>query len=222
MKISSVLSKLICVLYIFTYTGFVSAIQPAYLSDLPSGFGPYDYTDAAAWKNLDVVEKYHFDEGVRSFRRGLNGSVWGDINYTLRAFPNHHLALEAMVRLLHQKDSYMTYERRKILYHRMPKEVNAKAYFEKAIKLSPQDYKTIFLYGIHLHKTKKYKEALKQYKAAESLGLVSADLSYNFGLLYLQLGSPEKALSYAKKAYAQGHPLPALREKLIKLNVWEK
>ena len=221
MKKHNALSILLYVLFVFIYSDIVVATQPAYLADLPSGFGPYDYTDPIAWKNLNVVEKYHFDDGVRSFRRGLNGSVWGDINYTLRAFPNHHLALEAMVRLLRQKDSYMTYQKRKILYSRMPKEVNAEAYFKKAIKFSPGDSKTVFLYGIHLHKTKKYKEALKQYKVAESLGLVSADLSYNFGLLYLKLGSPEKAFKYAKKAYAQGHPLPALREKLIKMNVWE-
>lgn len=200
----------------------MTAIQPAYLANLDSGFGPFDYSDPATWKHIDVVEKYHFDDGVRSFRRGLNGSVWGDITYTLRAFPNHHPALEAMGRLLRQKDEYMSWERKNTLYRGMPSDVKAEAYFDKAILLYPHDSKTLLLYGIHLHKTKKYKAALKQYKAAEKQGLISADLSYNLGLLYIELGSKDEALKSAKKAYKLGHPLPGLKKKLIKLGVWEK
>jgi len=41
-------------------------------------------------------------------------------------------------------------------------------------------------------------------------------------LLYVELGKPEDALIKAKKAYALGHPLPGLRNKLIKLGVWKK
>lgn len=221
MKKYRTISKLVCILCIYLCADMALAIQPAYLSNLPE-FGPFDYTDSSTWKHIDVVEKYHFDEGVRSFRRGLNGSVWGDITYTLRAFPNHHPALEAMARLLRQKNRHMSYERKMILYRGMPANVKAEAYFEKAMKFSPNDAKTVLLYGIHLHKTNNLKKALEQYNKAEKMGLLSADLFYNLGLLHVELGSKEKALEKAKKAYALGHPLPGLRNKLKRMGVWKE
>jgi tetratricopeptide (TPR) repeat protein len=211
-----------CILFFCLNSGYAAAVQPAYLSNFTNGFGPFDYTDPSTWKHIDVVEKYHFDEGVKNFSRGLNGSVWSDISYVLRAFPNHHPALEKMAALLRMQNTHMSSERRNALYYKMPKEVKAEAYFDKAIRMYPHDATTFLLYGIHLHRLKKYKEALKQYKEAEKLGMPSADLYYNMGLLYIELDSNEKAYASAKKAYGLGHPLPGLRNKLIKLGAWKK
>jgi len=221
MKKFNAVSIFICILSMCLHSE-IMAEQPAYLTNLSNGFGPFDYTNPATWKHIDVVEKYHFDEGVKTFRRGLNGSVWSDITYTLRAFPNHHPALDAMSRLLEQKDSAMSYEKRSKLFYLMPKSVTADAYFEKAIKFAPTDPMTHLLFGIHLHKQKKYKSALKQYKAAENLGLLSADLFYNLGLVYIELGETDNALKSAKKAYGLGHPLMGLKKKLTKLGAWKK
>jgi tetratricopeptide (TPR) repeat protein len=127
-----------------------------------------------------------------------------------------------MAKLLRQHDKHMSNDRRNALYYKMPKEVTAEAYFEKAIRLYPHDAKTFLIYGVHLHKIKKYEAALKKYKEAEKLGMVSADLYYNMGLLYIELGSKKEAMENAKKAYRLGHPLPGLRNKLKKLGAWKK
>ena len=63
------------------------------------GYGPYDYTQRAALAhNLSIVENFHFTPNVENLRKGENGSVPGDIDYTLSAWPNHHRALNAISR----------------------------------------------------------------------------------------------------------------------------
>ena len=49
----------------------------------------------------------------------------------------------------------------------------------------------------------------------------SSDIQYNLGLMLLKLDKPEEAYEYAKKAYANGYPLPGLRNKLRKAGVWK-
>jgi hypothetical protein len=64
---------------------------------LENAYGPFDYrTDK---KQLPVVDHFHFRPQVENLVKGTTGSVGADIDYTLRAFPNHHRALMAMVRL---------------------------------------------------------------------------------------------------------------------------
>lgn len=62
---------------------------------LQNAFGPFDYRDPAARaESLQVVERYHFTADVEMLRRGkASANVLDDLNYTLRAFPNHHRAL---------------------------------------------------------------------------------------------------------------------------------
>lgn len=43
------------------------------------------YTD-----NLEVVELFYFTRDVETLTRGETSFVYGDLAYTLRAFPNHH------------------------------------------------------------------------------------------------------------------------------------
>jgi len=45
----------------------------------------------------------------------------------------------------------------------------------------------------------------------------SAELNYNLGLVYLELGQLDDAVKHAELAYASGFPLPGLRTKLHKL-----
>ena len=61
----------------------------------PGQFGPYDYTKAEDRDNLPVVEKHHFGPEVQKLKPGQD--TGGDLDYTLRAFPNHHRALERMI-----------------------------------------------------------------------------------------------------------------------------
>lgn len=198
------------------------AFAQAYLAPLSNGYGPFDYTDPENRRTkLEVVEKYHFNEGIRSLTSGMNSSVWADLNYVIRAFPNHHLALETLGRLLRMKDSIMSRELYDERYRGMPPEVTAEAYFEYAIRFSPQDGISMLLYGIHLHKTGKREEALDQYLKAKQIGNIeSADLEYNTGLVYAELKQYDKAVDHAIRAYQLGHPLPGLRNMLTRAGVW--
>jgi len=59
-------------------------------------YGPFDYLQRADFPGeLAVVEDNHFDEGVESLKKGMSTSPIGDIDYTLRAWPNHHRALNS-------------------------------------------------------------------------------------------------------------------------------
>lgn len=66
---------------------------------LENAYGPFDYTNPDDFKNkLPLVEIAHFTPKVEGLMGGKSGYLWGDLDYTLRAFPNHHRALYAFVR----------------------------------------------------------------------------------------------------------------------------
>ena len=64
--------------------------------------------------------------------------------------------------------------------------------------------------------------ALEQYSAAEKLAPHSAELHYNFGLLYFDLKNYKEAVAQARQAYAKGFPLPGLKRKLQNIGAWQK
>ena len=67
--------------------------------ELKNPFGPFDYRIATP-EDKDVVERRHFTSRVEHLVQGQTVThPGGDIEYTLRAFPNHPRALFAMVRL---------------------------------------------------------------------------------------------------------------------------
>jgi tetratricopeptide (TPR) repeat protein len=49
----------------------------------------------------------------------------------------------------------------------------------------------------------------------------SAEIHYNLGLIYLELGNAEAAQAQAKRAYELGYPLPGLKKKLVKAGYWQ-
>jgi tetratricopeptide (TPR) repeat protein len=67
---------------------------------LTNAYGPYDYTDMQhRAEKIPIVEGAHFNADVRTLRKGQSGvDPLGDIDYTLRAVPNHHPALDAVAR----------------------------------------------------------------------------------------------------------------------------
>ena len=137
------------------------------------------------------------------------GSIIGEIDYTLRAFPNHHRALNSMMRyrIKHPEteDDYLS----------------ADCYFKRAVTFNGNDGVVWMLYGMYQHKIGLKKEALEKYQNAEKLLKDFAELEYNIGLLYFDLGDYESSLKNAKKAYSIGYPLPGLKQKLIKKGKWK-
>jgi len=190
---------------------------------LENAYGPFDYTNSEDFKNkLPIVEAAHFTPKVEGLIGGERGYLWSDIDYTLRAFPNHHRALYASVR-------YEVRERRKsqmkgeVYKHPMSRQgfpATAECYLDRAIRWRPEDPKVRLIYGIYLQMRAKLNEALKQYKISEKMQPESADLNYNMGLLYFDLKQYALAKQYAKKAYQLGYPLPGLRKKLASVGQW--
>jgi hypothetical protein len=168
---------------------------------------PIDFNDPADQSKVDIVVKHHFTPEVAALIRGSTGKLPNDIHYTLRHIPNHYAALDSMVRYQLQNpaesDRYFTVD----------------CYFERAFAFRPKDAQLYMLYGTYLHRAKRYDQAAALYKHAEELGLDSAELYYNRGLLEFQRDNLDDAANYAAKAYAGGYPLPALRNKLADAGV---
>jgi len=174
-------------------------------------YGPFDYSNPDHRKTkLPIVEQYHFNADVENLIKGMTGTIWGDLNYTLKTFPNHHRALFAMAKYARRNNMRMP---------GAPPGTSAENYFQSAMTFAPNDPTVYLIYGIHLHKLKKLKDAKFYYDKALSLA-PDAEAHYNLGLLYLDLDQLENAKRHAIKAYEMNHPLPGLRNRLKRAGVW--
>lgn len=179
--------------------------------DLGNPFGPFDYRIVPT-DSRRVVEQHHFTARVETLQQGQSSNLGGDIDYTLRAMPNHPRALMSMARLSIKEKK----ER--------PSGANysAECYFDRAIRFVPDDPMPHLIYAIYLQEHGRPAEVKQQLKIAEELRKdpTSYDLDYNLGLLYLDVGDYERARIAAKRAYALGAPFPALKRKLKAAGKW--
>ena len=168
----------------------------------------FDFLDPASKQRLDIVEEYHFTPEIENLQRGLTGYIPGELDFVLRALPNHYRALAAMGRW-------------QLMNPKMPDSLagrvyTADCYFRRAIDFRGTDPNLHQLYGIYLHQSGKLADAERQYKTALELGSDNAELFYNYGLLKFRQGDLAAAQEMAEKAYARGYPLPGLRDMLAK------
>lgn len=187
--------------------GWAQSVPPE-CGVLANAYGPFDYrTDRT---HLGVVETYHFNADVEQLRRGLSAMIGGDLNYTLRAFPNHHRALMSMVRLSARDKTTK------------PPGLgfSVDCFLLRAETFRPDDAMVKVIYGIYLLNQGQTGPAVGKLEAARDLGVESPNVYYNLGLAYLAAGYPDKALTSAHKAYQLGFPLPGLRDKLKRAGKW--
>jgi tetratricopeptide (TPR) repeat protein len=175
---------------------------------LKNSYGPFDYRSDK--DKLDIVEGAHFTPEVENLIRGKSGYLGSDIDYTLRAFPNHHRALMAMVRLGEK-------ERRSTPGGA---HYSVECYLYRASRFRPDDGMVKMIYANYLVKNGRSNDALKYLDEVEELGEGNANLYYNMGLIYLDLKISDKALIYAHRAYQMGFPLPGLRDRLKRIGKW--
>lgn len=173
---------------------------------LQNHYGPYDYINAEHRHNLlPVVEKHHLTRPVLMLKRGETSTRPGhDLDYTLRAFPNHHQALNAAAR----------YQLSRAGREDMPYSIEC--YFDRAIRFQPRDAAVRMIYGIYLIKAGKPEEARQKYQEGLEINPDSAEANYNMGLLLADMGEYDEARTYAITAYRRGFPLPGLKKKLDK------
>ncbi|MDD3352555.1 hypothetical protein [Zoogloea sp.] len=182
---------------------------------LENGVGPFDYNDPAIhvpngenpMGQLKRVENVHFHAGMQylNIRNYSPERIRSEFAYTLRAFPNHRLALNAFSRL------------EQFYSKQLPgagKALTADCFFDRAIRFRPEDKGVRFVHAMHLHRQGKLKDALTEYELAEKLGEESANFHYNYGLLLADMKKWDQARTQAEIAYSRGIPLPGLADKL--------
>jgi tetratricopeptide (TPR) repeat protein len=177
--------------------------------ELANGYGPFDYrTDK---HRLGVVERHHFTRNVEMLKRG-NTSAWpgADLDYTLRAFPNHHRALMSMLGLVAKEK---THKPRGAGF-------DAECYFARAERFRPDDGMVKMIYGLFLMRDGKQEAAVRKLEQAKASQEDNANFHYNLGLAYFEVKDYDKALESAHRAYAMNFPLPGLRDKLARVGRW--
>lgn len=182
------------------------------------GFGPFDYLKRHTLTNeYSLVIDAHFTSDVQNLIRGSSGhNALPDLDYTLRAWPNHHKALQSISRyqLLHKSSQDKRYARKP--------SPSVECYFQRAINFSPRDAISHMLYAIFLHQSGFANKAAAQYKKAITISPNNRSIHYNYGLLLVSMKRYEEAEAHAKKAYAAGYPLSGLKKKLIKIGHWNE
>lgn len=178
---------------------------------LDNPYGPFDYRLQKG--KLSIVEQYHFTPNVENLVTGKSSTyVGGDLDYTLRASPNHHRALMAMMRL---GEKQKTPQPQGLSY-------SVECYFERALRFRSDDSIARMIYATFLFKNKREAEAIKQLGLASESAGDNPFTHYNIGLIYLDLKKYDLALVQAHKTYGLGFVQPALREQLKKLGKWKE
>lgn len=179
---------------------------------LDNHFGPYDYTNRShRSQHLALVEKHHFPDRLFQLKgAGDGGSMGLDIDYTLRAFPNHHRALDAMSRLSIREG------------RPSPRHANytIDCYFERAMRWRPNDAVVYLVRGIHLQRAGRLDDAIARLRQGIERAPNHPEIHYNLGLFLAQKGDYAGARRHARIAYRLGYPLPGLRNRLQRAGEW--
>lgn len=173
-----------------------------------NGFGPYDYRHDVDKRK--IVEDYHFTARVEALIAGVSASVGQDIDYTLRAFPNHHRALVAMMKLgaRTRKDQPPGTQ------------FSVDCYFRRAVQFRPDDQVSRLLYARFLTSSKRQSDALLQVDKAIEGAKDNALTQYNAGLVLLEMGELDRAVTQAHRAAALGLTRPDLETQLRAAGKW--
>jgi tetratricopeptide (TPR) repeat protein len=192
---------------------------------LDNSYGPFDYRpdkykpapgDAQPHsQKLYLVQSAHFRPEMEALIRGGQGSkssVGPEFDYTLRAFPNHHRALVAVIRLAEKEN---TLQPRGMRY-------SVECWFERALRFSPDDTIARMIYVSFLIKQNRHSDAKAQLDIAERTAEDNPLTQYNIGMMHFELKNYDKALAQAHKAYAAGILMPDLKTRLEGVGQWKE
>jgi tetratricopeptide (TPR) repeat protein len=175
-----------------------------------NGTGPWDYRSEPP-ANKRLVENYHFTSNVETLIRPQSaGALGSDIDYTLRAFPNHHRALIAMTALGARLKSAQP----------EGAQFSVECYFQRAIRFRADDGLVRMLYAKFLYAQKRPADAARQLEAADEIAADNGFSHYNIGLIYLEARQFDAALAQAQQALALGFTRPELKNALVAAGRW--
>jgi tetratricopeptide (TPR) repeat protein len=191
---------------------------------LNNTFGPFDYRpdkykpapgdNEPHAEKLRLVHIAHFRPEMEALIRGGQGAkseVGPEFDYTLRAFPNHHRALVALIRLSEKQNSLQP---RGMRY-------SVECWFERALRFMPDDTIARMIYVSFLIKQNRANDAKAQLEIAERTAGDNPLTQYNIGMMHFELKNYDKALAQAHKAYAAGVVMPDLRARLEGAGQWK-
>ncbi|GGX90160.1 tetratricopeptide repeat protein [Massilia dura] len=181
-----------------------------YCGELTNGFGPFDYREPPP-DSLYLVESAHYTEEVAAGVRGNTGTVGGDLDYTLRAFPNHVKALTSMATAA---------ARAKV--NQLPgAKYPVECYFERAVRFKPDDGMAWGAYGKYLYGAGQEARAMPLLKKAHGMAPDNPSINYNLGIAYFRAKQYELAVQHARKAYQHDFPFDGLRNMLVGARKWD-
>lgn len=187
---------------------------------LANNYGPFDYRQYKDAPEIDpvtrqaspllMVEGAHFIDTCEALVKCKRGSIGSDIDYTLRAFPNHHRALVAM----------MLYGERTKRDQPPDAMFTVDCYFKRALAWKADDVIVRLLYAGFLNGKGRSAAAKEQLQAASKLNQDNAFSVYNVGMVALDLNEVDLAVDAARRAYGAGMTHPVLRQRLMAINRW--
>ncbi|MCZ2439614.1 MAG: hypothetical protein LC119_05500, partial [Burkholderiales bacterium] len=167
---------LVAVLLLCGPLGHAAPPSPQLCGPMKAGYGPWDYRKDRG-EPLRLVEGAHFPAQVEALIRGNRGYLGGDIDYTLRAFPNHHRALISMTRYAERTKQDPPPHMR----------FTVECWYERAIRFAKDDPIVRMLYAQYLQSKARREEALAQLEVATGLAGDNPMTHYNAGLVYVEL-----------------------------------
>jgi tetratricopeptide (TPR) repeat protein len=182
---------------------------------LKNAYGPFDYrTDKA---KLGIVERFHFQGPPGRLNAQQAQHLAGNLDYTLRAFPNHHGALMELTNLAARR------KKGDLAELQLPgMNYRVECYLIRAAVFRPDDGMVKLIFGIFEIRAGQPQKGVQLLHAAEKLRPDDANVFYNLGLAYLDLKDYGAALDNAHRAYAMGFPLPGLRDRLKREGKWRE
>lgn len=178
-------------------------------------YGPIDYRSAGKVVR-NRVESHHFNAFMPKFLSWsvlspFDNTISANLAYTLRAFPNHQVALLTMDQIgrrLHTES---------IPGGEMPLE----CWYLRALQTVPDDPAVRALYGVYLAWRNRKEEARLNLEIGEKGACMQRSLQYQIGLARFQLGDYEAAQRNAMRASRLGLPLDALKRQLVAAKRWD-
>ena len=185
----------------------------------PQDDGPYDYliTSQLNKKKLSIISHHHLTREVLNHIKGKTTSIPADLDFAIRVFPNHHIALLSLLRYKIKLDKKII---KKEKWHPEPP-APIECYFQRALNFSAKDTTTMALYAYYLKKIGRLHKSAKIYRKAIRLAPNNSKIAYSYSLLLIKLKKYDEAVEQAKKAYQYGHPPNNLKNKLKKLGLWK-
>lgn len=206
-----IFSGVVVSLIILAPTSANAQSLPGGCGSLENAYGPYDArTDQA---KLPIVLGAHFTPAIENLIEGTNtATVGSDLDYTLRAIPNYHRALIAMMRLAERQK---TDKPRTVRY-------TVECWLQRAVAFRSDDAIVRMIYSTYLNSKKRVADANAQLEVATVYAKDNGFTHYNIGLHYVDLKNYEKALVQAHKAMTLGFPMTELKTQLVSAGKWSE